>query len=325
MRTLLQKIFRRSSRVALPVVSTEGSVPEIASQVDQVSISQHVRQIFFTERADANSKIGNEYWGRGHKNVGYPMMTAVVESAAAILQLNKREVTLKECQEAVEAVRLANCDDPDDEDGFGAATYHGILRGLDELMEMWVPSAPFSAVEALEGFAPKDSYDPVEWISNISKSIKEASPDFGVALDLYAAGDFESVIKTLYGLESLPEGHVRSIAMMLVNCFYRIDVEQGRVEAESYLEGTDFIMKNFLKLATGAETLENYAAIWGGDSQMMAKGHYLVACHHLIRQEFAQAIVELDKCLSLRVPAIESYLAWCDLIAADPTRAQTPN
>ncbi len=108
-----------------------------------------VRQVFATERGDANSKIGNSYWGPGSRNVGYAVLSAVIASRSALLAQGESTMTLAECRKIIEATRIENGNDPDDEDGFGGATYHGLIRGIDALVDRAGADASFSVHESV--------------------------------------------------------------------------------------------------------------------------------------------------------------------------------
>lgn len=110
-----------------------------------------VRQVFAAERDDANSRIGNSYWGPGSRNVGYAVLSAVMSARSALLAKGASTMTLAECRRIVEATRIENGNDPDDEDGFGGATYHGLIRGIDALVDKAGADASFSVHDSVGG------------------------------------------------------------------------------------------------------------------------------------------------------------------------------
>lgn len=112
-------------------------------------LTHAVGQVFATEKDDAASKIGNSYWGPGSRNVGYAVLSAVVAARSALLAKGVPTMTLAECRHIVEATRIENGNDPDDEDGFGGATYHGLIRGIDALIDKAGADAGFSVRESV--------------------------------------------------------------------------------------------------------------------------------------------------------------------------------
>lgn len=116
--------------------------------------NQSSRAVFLVlerQKEDARAKQSSGYWGQGSNNVGDAIYRAVHRIEAVLQGLEQDVITLGEFRDLIEAVRLENQNDPDDEYGFGSATYHGILDAINAMISRVGPSRTFSPRNAVCG------------------------------------------------------------------------------------------------------------------------------------------------------------------------------
>lgn len=130
--------------------STPSSEPAQASDGTVHELTWAIRQLLLREQASGTSKVGNPYWGAGSRNVGHAELAAVTSVVLALRHLNASTVALADVRSVIEQAYLENRYDPDDEDGFGAATYHGLMRGIAALIERFGPDAAVSVHGAMD-------------------------------------------------------------------------------------------------------------------------------------------------------------------------------
>jgi hypothetical protein len=305
-----------------------GQASNSAPDLRQAEIGQQVLALFEREREDGVRRLGDSYWGAGAANVGHAVIKAVTVSVAALLERADAPITVSDAQAVLEATRERYRDDPDDEDGYGIGTFNALVNGMDAIVQAEGKKATFST-RVLATFAPQDSTDPTAWTDIIYTKLSEASEVFRAVLDQYAAGDFAGVARTISELDDdqWPPGFTRSITLLNVNCMIRSVGERAAEPVKALLESgksEDDILNQLMGLLLGTLSMDKFEVLNDDNPVMMCTGYYLIASHHLIREEYSQATAMLDKCLSMRIPAMESYLAWADLIALDPTRGQAP-
>ncbi len=303
---------------------TSGGNDDAKSDSRQAEIGQQVLALFEREREDAHQRLSSSYWGSGASNVGHAVLRAVTLSVAALLERSNTPIAVGEALGILERTREIYGNDSDDEDGYGIATFHTLVNGMEQIVEAEGESARFST-KVLAAFAPQDSTDPTEWPDSIYQKLSENSEFFRAVLDLYAAGDFAGVARTISELpdDQWPQGFTHITTLLHVNCMVRSAGKAALESMKASLErggSGDYVLDQLLGLLLGSVTLEKFEILNGDDPVVMCTAYYLVASRHLIHEEFVQATAMLDKCLSLRMPMLESYLAWIDLIALDPTR-----
>ena len=127
---------------------------DIEKESSRIARNQSSRAVFLVlekQKEDARAKQSDRYWGQGSNNVGDAIYRAVHRVEAALQGLDQALITLGELRDLIEAVRVENQNDPDDEHGFGSATYHGILEAIDAMIRRVGPSRTFSPQNAVSG------------------------------------------------------------------------------------------------------------------------------------------------------------------------------
>lgn len=299
------------------------------SDARQAEIGAQVLALFQREQEDGRRRLSDSYWGAGANNVGHAVIKAVMLSVAALLERGDAPLSLSEAGSILEAMRKRHENDPDDEDGYGLGTFRALISGISQIADAEGPSATFST-KVLAAMAPQDSFDPTAWTAHIHAQLSEHSEFLRTLLDLYAAGDFAGVVQAISDQphDQWPKGFLRNTTLLHVNCLIRqlgdAGVEHMRKTLESS-DSQDHVLTQLLGLLIGSVSLDKFEVFYDDEPVMMCMAYYLCASRHLVREEFPQATAMLDKCLSMRLPLLESYLAWIDLIALEPTRGQAPS
>lgn len=104
----------------------------IFSKKIHIDVTQQVLELFDRERQKGCSQRENLYWGSGDRNVGRAVLNAVSRASLAIRQQCNTPISLNEAATIVEKIR-ENEYDPDDEYGYGLATFDALSRGLRDI------------------------------------------------------------------------------------------------------------------------------------------------------------------------------------------------
>lgn len=122
------------------------AAPEIARVLPRSSLDGRTRRMharlvlaFARQLADGNRRLASRYWSANGRNVGMDVLQAEGRARAALLNVlaqrppARRPMT--ETVAAVDALIVAQRNDPVDRDGYGLGTLHELRRDLAALAE----------------------------------------------------------------------------------------------------------------------------------------------------------------------------------------------
>jgi len=118
--------------------------------MDYQEVNTRIAELLAAQFADAKRRMNNSYWG----NTGYDVQSAAGRAESAIGDMQPGEEVGPFLAAALERVRESKsqfAEYNDDDDGFGAATFHEILRDLADVGTRRPASPPAAIGPAVEG------------------------------------------------------------------------------------------------------------------------------------------------------------------------------